>query len=619
MTNYSLPAATDLTPLHFAILSRSYGQVQKRLEHYSRQIDSHYRLLTPLECALGWPEGLRLLASAGYHAAEAVRLAIFRQDVDSIQHILSAESILFELRPIKSVRFFRRWDEWTPRNVMEAVLCSHCRPCQRLISPWDPCGTQICCLWTHEALKTETRTRLRARNLLVDAIKNRRASLAELARKVFPLQKLQELGINLEGPFDSDALKAYQALQDSGIYVPPALYPGDRTLLFSFNPACKLGGFHLMISLLENGLCDPTCCYEDSTPLTRIFQAPATGGLKEEAIRLLFDLGADATFPASSMMPNFLFYLAYVYETPGRYQRNHSRFRSFRRLGLGSASDSSMSVDATAPAARCTSSSIISMVARQCNPTQRDSCDCWCSSGGCLPLHKFQSQITLLDSNAPPPYAPTIVFSVTKTWYEISEALWAWIQDCHLDYNQTRQYLRDACRLEVFTRLGMAHTCCQFTFVYHNRTINTDGLPVLMSQKDRNTRQELQEEDRELSDQLEIIMTAYDQAWELYTGTSKAFWEWWWAKLQVLLPEIPTSERDRKEFGPSPLDAMYFKASLGPHVARCCCCGLSIGKNESQNTELCSDPEPSMDFIDEIDQFFAELFSETFFSGDKAG
>jgi hypothetical protein len=73
----------------------------------------------------------------------------------------------------------------------------------------------------------------------------------------------------------------------------------------------------------------------------------------------------------------------------------------------------------------------------------------------------------------------------------------------------------------------------------------TTALRVDPAVKDLDTCQELEDEDAELREQLETIIEAYDAAVELYRETIHDFWEWWWAILQPLVPEIPAQQRRR--------------------------------------------------------------------------
>jgi len=117
------------------------------------------------------------------------------------------------------------------------------------------------------------------------------------------------------------------------------------------------------------------------------------------------------------------------------------------------------------PEARQTSSSMIRLVVRFCDPLARDDFRCPCSSGGCLPFHKFRNGIPVKPQCRQQKRCTTCEQYewIPKHWTDISETLFSWIEECRLSDVQIQEYLRDACRLEVFTRLEMPHTCSNMT------------------------------------------------------------------------------------------------------------------------------------------------------------
>ncbi|KAK3898586.1 hypothetical protein C8A05DRAFT_18869, partial [Staphylotrichum tortipilum] len=176
------------------------------------------------------------------------------------------------------------------------------------------------------------------------------------------------------------------------------------------------------------------------------------------------------------------------------------------------------------------------------------------------------------------------------------------------------QYLRDACPLEVFTRLGMAHTCCVFGWA------KDDSHAVFPSrhQRDPETVRQLEDEDFEFCEQLECILELYDKALKKYKGTVDEFWEWWWAILQPLLPEIPARER-RRTFGD-----YHLNHSSGGLIDPCDT-ALPDPRWEyywaADDEEVGNDPDDSqghqeMDFLDEIREYFANILSQDLLGSD---
>lgn len=146
-----------------------------------------------------------------------------------------------------------------------------------------------------------------------------------------------------------------------------------------------------------------------------------------------------------------------------------------------------------------------------------DDCDCYCSINGCFPTH----MITVLK-----PYGSI------KSWIQIQDEIFSWIHDCGASYHQSHRYIAAACRLEVFSRLGMAHTCCRRDVLFHCVHLSDD------------TRLELQEEDADSKMQLDLIMEVFDAAIKRYTWWSLRYlWARWWRKLDAILPPLLPWER----------------------------------------------------------------------------
>ncbi len=495
-----------------------------------------------MECALGWPEGLHLLAAAGAVAIPAIELAIFRQDVDSVAEITSTEaSIFLDADVLAEAPSFYPWKSSGRSNgvsssVLQASLCLHCRQAgDSICSLKKP---RPCCPHNTEVKGASSETRDRIRRILVAAVKQRRDELAKLALEHLPVQKCRELGVGLDLPLDSSAFAVYTALVESGVFVPAALYPGTSPLLLSFNILCHSGGFPLAQALFDNRLCELNVAVDGVNPLASTFEESLANGEKEVAIRWLLDNGASAVFPSRDMMPNFLFYLASVYDSADIYDK-HLVLRARELIHWDETFPKTFRAPkeyVVAPSERKTTPTMIGLVAQYCNPLERDSCNCPCSSGGCLSLHKFRNGIAL--GNAAPWPGRWNDYRLAKRWSSVSETLLSWIRDCQLDDTQAREYLRDACRLEVFTRLGMAHRCCVFD-IHHDRPFPTP------QERDKELCQELEDEDTELAEQLEGIMETYDAALSESQGTTEEFWTRWWAGLQGSLPEIPAEERKR--------------------------------------------------------------------------
>ncbi len=535
--------ATDLSLLHLAVLERSSSEVRRLLSTKRYTTSSPNPALTTMECALGWPEGLHLLAAAGAVSNPAIELAILRHDVGSVAEILSTEASMF----LDTERFaeHKRWYPWSfsRRNdglcssALQASLCLHCYHGGGSLC--YPKNMRPCCSDRANLKGALSSSRYEIHRLLVAAVKERRAILTNLAVQHLPLQKCCELGVTSDSPLDSNAFATYTALLESGISVPEALYPGKRPLLLSFNILCRSGGFLLTQALFDNGVCDLNTSVDGVSPLVSIFYEGLANGQKELAIRWLLENGARATFSSSDMLPNLLFYLASVYDSTDFHDKQF-RLRARWMADRHKAELKNSEVPnefVLGVSERKTTPTMIGLVAQYCNPVERDTCSCPCSSGGCLPLHGFRKRIA---SKRPGVWPRRLYCLLAEPWSNFSEILRSWIRDCQLDDTQTREYLRDACRLEVHTRLGMAHTCCIFQRDDH------DGRVPRRQERDKELCRELEDEDTELAEQFEGIMEEYDTALSKHQGTIEGFWTRWWEGLQSHLPDISDEEREQR-------------------------------------------------------------------------
>ena len=535
--------ATDLSLLHLAVLDRSVSEVQRLLSTKRYTASYPTPALTTMECALGWPEGLHLLAAAGAVPTPAIELALFRHDVDSVAEILSTEAPMFlDTELFAESQRRHPWSSSRRSNelcssALQASLCLHCYYAGDSICSLTESRKRLCCADRADLKRALSPSRDETHRLLVIAVKERRAMLAKLAMEYLPLQKCRELGVSSDSPLDSTAFATYTTLLESGISVPGALYPGKRPLLLSFNILCRSGGFPLTQALFDNGVCELNVSVNGVSPLASIFEEDLASGQKELAIRWLLENGARATFHSSDMLPNLLFYLASVYDSAEIHDK-------YLRLNAQKMMDSNKANLIEKPSEfslaypeRKTTPTMIGLVAQYCNPVERDSCSCPCSSGGCLPLHKFRIDST---SGKPHVWPRRLYCWLAEYWPSFSAILRSWIRDCQLDGTQAREYLRDACRLEVHTRLGMAHTCCIFRRDRHH------GRVPRRQERDKELCQELEDEDTELAEQLEDIMEEYDTALSEHQGTTEEFWTRWWEDLQSHLPEVSAEERKRR-------------------------------------------------------------------------
>jgi hypothetical protein len=133
-----------------------------------------------------------------------------------------------------------------------------------------------------------------------------------------------------------------------------------------------------------------------------------------------------------------------------------------------------------------------------CDPTSTDLCDCYCSSYGCMPIHMQWKRCNRIN------------YQDSWGWGRRQKESNQWVEVCRLRPITQEVYFAELCRLELFERLGMAHTCCNFedNDPYGDFSSEYYGFRMKgrISDEDRD---ELQAEDAELYKQLTSLMEVY--------------------------------------------------------------------------------------------------------------
>ena len=416
-----------------------------------------------------------------------------------------------------------------------------------------------------------------------NTIKSRRERLLSLALRKLPKTAVQSLNLDSSRLLDADAYILASMLKDNGIKLPACLEPGKITVFHSFHINCSRGGLQLANILYETGFQEIDALDDQGmTPLQRLAGDNHKSGSGSStprvlAMQWLIEHGADINKSFGLDSGPLIFYLASTYSTTNT-AMGEDDFTSWvwsydcaldplSSDGRGSPeANCSLTIDSTrtndlaacvadgsddgdeeeelslsandqeddfsdvssaydddtgeessdsGTTERCHRRDLLSMVSKL-SDTLNDTCKCYCSINGCLPVHMF----------------PVLSQGSVKTWGQIQDDLFFWIEDCGISDNQARSYINAACRLEIFERLAMVHTCCRRNVSYKLAT---------MSQE---TRKKVQAEDIISTEQLELIMDAFTRAMESRAAWSLwEFWKWWWKITDFILPPLLPWER----------------------------------------------------------------------------
>ena len=515
-----------------AILRRSLSYIEKLLqtEQFRKKYpgtyhcgNERYHWLTPVELALGWPDGLQRLLEHGYNAASALALSICMNDGSSTEIILATDAFPGGLGYERTI-----------------VLESLCKSRNREI-----------------------------RETVVRALRRRREDLKRLAMERLLSCEFMRLNYLCEKSLDVTAYNVYQNLQEQGVHVPKSLHPAtlsdelDHQLVYHIlltdeRLPCDP---ELLDLFFENGFASTDAPdNKGRTPLSRLCEYIVRlrrGFLPD--IKWFLEKGACREFSRASRFQNPFYYLACVFGNAGR--------------------DSISYYDELKASIRLSASHF--------DPLDPDCCKCYCSSSGCLPIYKFWKCHALRFNRHSSCQSTT-----TK---KLVSMLDEWLYLCYLNQGPSEKCYKEICRLEIFDRLGMSHTCCTSQLhIYEDEAF--EEIP-------REELREVQDEDKDLQEQLDLLMCIYDNARSKHIGSLKEFWEDWMESLDEILPDLRPGERCITRFMKRP-DYYYYRNSAGYLEAEET---LHAQRIEIEEKALAKKGYLGLDFLDVIKLHFAEF------------
>lgn len=346
--------------------------------------------------------------------------------------------------------------------------------------------------------------------LLIQKLVESRLELQQLALKELPETCLERLGYHEQKQAqpspDYNALEVFRQLEAQKVQVPRSLWPGSLTTLYH-HPGMTVflaerlydAGFHNIDEPDENGWVPliHTICHWDSW--------------------ISFHL-AEWHLRKGSRLPQSLPYIDFLYQV----------------------------TDFTRSVSQCVwikkDSAIFGplRVFQELHPEgveQHDSCSCWCSTSGCTPVGIVLGQ--------------SRYFADSQLW------LFSLARYSSLGLSLDKDTFTDICRLEVFDRLGMAHTC------FHNRCdgyyIDDDCCSDNDCDDGSSERGEIQEEDYHLKQALDSYLELYLCLLDTHKDHFESFWIAWWIALEHFLPSeyfLPFKGDYGEDFSPIKFDSV---------------------------------------------------------------
>ncbi|OIW32736.1 hypothetical protein CONLIGDRAFT_277018 [Coniochaeta ligniaria NRRL 30616] len=440
-------------------------------------------------------------------------MAVLRKSLPGVEHLVALELKKAQLldrrhRPFDLTELALGWDiglrylvlaKYPVRRAVESAcaLQDHQSLSILLETPRDIFSAELF-YSSSAALNSAVRWEdQRAFDTVVEELRRRRAWLKAMALRHVPRSRHKELGLNEEIMLDVTAEATYSHLKQV-IAVPEALecwispYYLARThicLSTYFLEALYEGGFKA-IDIPDN---------DDNTPL---FQILTREILQPDFEWLPWFLSRGAKperelrDPDDFRWPTMLFYLALAV-------RRRWMFTSI------------------APLLRACKKASVYVEAELHSVT--DGCVCLCGSDGCLATH------FIWRCNA---HGCWCSFKFTADIVQYHPPLEKWVTAWNLSDESRELIYRELTRLELFERLGMAHTCCC-------RGRNSGRFEELVRERlDDDESSRLRDEDGELAMQLDDLLAQYNNARNAYGGSIESFWRKWWQVLDEILPPL---------------------------------------------------------------------------------
>ena len=113
--------------------------------------------------------------------------------------------------------------------------------------------------------------------------------------------------------------------------------------------------------------------------------------------------------------------------------------------------------------------------------------------------------------------------------------------------NQEKDLERsEICRLQLFNRLGMRHTCCMLRDSYEHYSQNNyhSYLSPALDEMNGLEQAQFREEDAYAKSQLDRFMTLYHELNAEYRDHSDLFWNSWWTVLEEYVPSVSWASCD---------------------------------------------------------------------------
>ncbi|KAI1413166.1 hypothetical protein F5Y13DRAFT_189528 [Hypoxylon sp. FL1857] len=418
--------------------------------------------LSPTTLAVGWPEGLHLLVDRGCDIAQAFDLTCARKDEKSASILLSTN------RPI----FSRNYTEWYLSDKHKSKETSH---------PFWVLSIASSCMPIFR--------------IATEELRRRREDIKKLTLLYLNQDERNRLGLPSSWAMDENGREIYRLLEQRTIV------PKELDCLAGGSPHCSwnvrstqhhgvlydAGFTNLNVPCRHNKTPLAELCEDSYVTLMKHMKLPGNHDSNllnrpdrevlltkcNDGIIWFLERGAWPNFCFGDNLdprwPHLLFYLC---------------------LAVSPAEACNQAIDTCS----------YGFVA--------DQCECFCSSGGCIPPFLFWR----CDNDEH-------IYCKIRLAHR-TENLRRWTKALNLGSTQKEYWYREICQLELFERLGMGHTCCK------SRRSTTEA-------------REIRSEDMLSARQLMQLLHLYKRTRKLLINYPiEEFWTVWWEAVDNILPPL---------------------------------------------------------------------------------
>lgn len=442
---------------------------------------------------MDWVEGLKLLLRKGASTSQATGFALRDGNLRLFKLLLSTDQFLFEPNALAYATNDKPSSASWPNNVWEgssSILSGVLRFPRR----------------SKAILQLVCETCAKARLKLMDRAKNH-----------FSKSQLMDFGWNdshfNDHLIDSAALKTYSQLRSREVALDMRLWPGttrtiyvDESMTVDVAEILWASDFHEVDEFDDLG----------RTPLSRY--------------TLLTDLRRNRQF-----FEMLLWFINHGAKTMVFSRMNNATFVHILASSLGHTSNKEF----------CDKDDFLRVVLdKACSllrAVPRDSCRCLCSPNGCSPI-----QSLLRES----PHRRSIMIN----WrYQIPFArkrqlLDLWHRHCPELLVKEENYT-DLCRVEIFERLAMRHTCCDLLEYNSLGDMESVEMGMKLASGLVPEDQRAHAENELLRTKLEGVMSIYEELTATYYNDFDELWETWWKVVQAYVPARSQMPRSFSQWG----------------------------------------------------------------------